>query len=69
MQNPYLTNLPKSPIVSISKHKGDDEEEYALPLVREGGREDFRVGRRPEGRDAEGSFRAGMPKGMVMRTA
>lgn len=45
--------------------KGYDEEEYALPLKREGGCR-FPLGtdaeRPPEGKDVEGSFRTGEPR-------
>ena len=38
------------------ERKGCDEEEYALPLDREGGYPETDAERLPEGRDAEGSF-------------
>jgi hypothetical protein len=42
--------------------KGDDEEEYALPLAREGRHPGTDAARRLKGRDAEGSFQAGSLK-------
>lgn len=44
--------------------KGSDEEEYALPLIRESGC--LSGAERPlEGRNAEGSFQAGEPRASV----
>ena len=58
-----LTNTSQSPILSLLISKGHDEEEYTLPLAREGGcRLRICAGRLPEGKDVEGSFRAGTPK-------
>ncbi len=68
LTNPFSYFIVSYDNIKTKTNKSSDEEEYASPLIREDGRPAGREAERlSEGRNAEGSFRAGNLNGYAVR--
>lgn len=67
LTNPFSYFIVSYDNIKTKTNKSSDEEEYASPLIREDGRPAGREAERlSEGRNAEGSFRAGSLNGYAI---